>query len=75
MARYYSISEWRHLVADLFAVTDIQVLGQKTDLLPIPGGSFKNAILGLIPNRLSRFMTTKCRMGSFLLAKMAKVRS
>jgi ubiquinone/menaquinone biosynthesis C-methylase UbiE len=75
MARYYSISEWKHLVADLFALRSIQTLGQKTDLVPIPAGRFKNAILGLIPNRLSRFMTNKCRMGSFLVAKMAKVDS
>ena len=75
MARYYSVSEWKHLVADLFALRGVEILGQKTDLVPIPGGSFKNAILGLIPNRLSRFMTNKCRMGSFLVAKMAKVHS
>lgn len=43
--------------------------------MPIPAGSFKNAILGLIANRLSRFMTNKCRIGSFLVAKMAKVQS
>ena len=75
MARYYSISEWKHLVADLFALKSVQILGQKTDLVPIPAGSFKNAALGLIPNRLSRFMTNKCRMGSFLVAKMAKADS
>jgi ubiquinone/menaquinone biosynthesis C-methylase UbiE len=75
LARYYSISEWKHLVADLFALSSVQILGQKPDLVPIPGGSFKNTILGLIPNRLSRFMTNKCRMGSFLVAKMAKVHS
>jgi len=75
MARYYSISEWKHLVADLFALRSVEILGQKTDLVPIPGGRLKNAILGLIPNRLSRFMTNKCRMGSFLVAKMAKVHS
>jgi SAM-dependent methyltransferase len=75
MARYYSISEWKRLVADLFALRSVEILGQKTDLVPIPGGSFKNAILGLIPNRLSRFMTNKCRMGSFLVAKMARVDS
>jgi SAM-dependent methyltransferase len=72
IARYYSIPEWRHLVSDLFAVRDIQVLGQKTDLVPLPGGSFKNAILPLIPNSLSRFMTNKCGMGSFLVAKMTR---
>jgi ubiquinone/menaquinone biosynthesis C-methylase UbiE len=75
MARYYSISEWKHLVADLFALRSVQILGQKTDLVPIPAGSLKNATLGLIPNRLSRFMTNKCRMGSFLVAKMAKADS
>jgi ubiquinone/menaquinone biosynthesis C-methylase UbiE len=75
MARYYSISEWKHLVADLFALRSVQIHGQKTDLLPIPAGSFKNAGLQLIPDRLSRFMTNKCRMGSFLVAKMAKVHS
>jgi ubiquinone/menaquinone biosynthesis C-methylase UbiE len=73
IARYYSIREWRHLVSDLFVVRGIQVLGQKTDLVPLPSGTFKNAILRLIPNSLSRFMTNRCRMGSFLVAKMTKI--
>ena len=73
MARFYSISEWKQLVSDLFAVREIRVLGQKTDLVPLPGGSFKNAVLSLIPNPLARLMTNKCRMGSFLVAKLAKV--
>lgn len=73
LARCYSISEWRHLVADLFVVRGIQVLGQKTDLVPLPGGSFKSAILQSIPNSLSRFMTNRCGMGSFLVAKMTKL--
>jgi len=74
IARYYSISEWRDLVADLFVVRSIQVLGQKTDLVPLPGGTLKNAILRLIPNGLSRFMTNTCGMGSFLVAKMTKLK-
>jgi len=72
IARYYSIPEWRELVSGLFVVRDIQVLGQKTDLVPLPGGSFKNAILRLIPDSLSRFMTNRCGMGSFLVAEMIK---
>ncbi len=72
LARYYAVSEWRRLVADLFVVRDIQVLGQKTDLVPLPAGSIKNLALRLIPNGLSRFMTNRCRLGSFLVAKMRK---
>jgi ubiquinone/menaquinone biosynthesis C-methylase UbiE len=73
MARYYSISEWKQLVRDLFEVREIQVLGQQSDLLPLPGGGFKSAILSMIPNRVGRLMTNQCRMGSFLVAKMTKV--
>jgi hypothetical protein len=72
IARYYSIREWRRLAADLFEVRTIQILGPKTDLVLLPGGVFKEAILRLIPDRLSRLMTNNFRMGSFLVAKMAK---
>ena len=72
MARYYSILEWRDLVSGLFAVKGLWVLGQKTDLVPLPGGSFKNGVLRLIPNPLSRFMTNRCGMGSFLVAEIIK---
>ena len=72
MARYYTRSEWRQLVSDLFRVERIRIYGKKTELVPIPAGKVKDALLTMIPNPLSRFLTNTCRWGSFLVAEMIK---
>jgi ubiquinone/menaquinone biosynthesis C-methylase UbiE len=75
MARYYTRSEWRQLVSDLFRVERIRIYGKKTELVPIPAGKVKDALLTMIPNPLSRFLTNTCRWGSFLVAEMVKPQS
>lgn len=72
IARYYKISEWKNLVSDLFAVSDIRVYGKKTELVPIPAGRVKNALVSMIPNSFSRFVTNTCRWGSFLVTTLEK---
>ena len=72
IARYYRRSEWRDLVSDLFAVKDVRVYGKKTELVPLPAGRVKDLIVGAVPNSLSRFLTNKCRWGSFLVSKLVK---
>lgn len=72
MARYYKLSEWTQLVSDLFQVKDIRIYGKKTELVPIPAGKLKDQIVSLIPNSFSRFLTNKCRWGSFLVSRLGK---
>ena len=72
MARYYKSSEWRQLVSDLFRVKEIRIYGKKTELVPIPAGKLKDQIVALVPNSFSRFLTNKCRWGSFLVSRLVK---
>ncbi len=72
IARYYKRAEWEELVSDLFVVKDVRVYGKKTELVPMPGGRVKDAIVGMIPNSFSRFLTNQCRWGSFLVTRLVK---
>jgi ubiquinone/menaquinone biosynthesis C-methylase UbiE len=72
IARYYKRSEWEELVSDLFVVEDVRVYGKKTELVPLPAGKFKDLLVGMVPNSFSRFLTNKCRWGSFLVTRLRK---
>ena len=73
LARYYSPSSWKRMVGDLFRVDYILIKGSKADLFPIPGGRIKSALMAVVPNFLTRFMTSSCWMGSFLVSRLVKV--
>lgn len=68
IARYYSINEWRSLVSKYFVVKDIRVYGSKADLVPLPGGTFKNYIMNIIPDRASRLFSNRLKLGTFLVS-------
>jgi SAM-dependent methyltransferase len=72
IARYYKRSEWEQLVSDLFVVGDVRVYGKKTELVPLPAGKLKDLLVGMVPNSFSRFLTNKCRWGSFLVTRLRK---
>ena len=72
IARYYSIPEWNALVSEFFRVERTQVLGSKTEILPIPGGRFKNQIVKSIPNSVGRLLTNRLRFGTFLVSELRK---
>lgn len=73
IARSYSRHEWRQELTDAgLSCQDIRILGLKSAILPIPGSRLKYAILDLVPNRLSRFMTNNLRMGSFIVSTARK---
>ncbi len=72
LARFYTIPEWKALVSENFTVEDVRILGSKTELVPLPGGRFKNAVLGLIPDAVGRFFTNRCRLGTFLVSTFRK---
>lgn len=72
IARFYTAGQWRTLVQDLFSVEEIRVYGQVTDLIPLPAGTFKDQVVRRFPDRLARFLTNKCRMGSLLVSRLRR---
>ena len=72
LARFYTVPEWKNLVSECFNVDEIRILGSKTELIPLPGGSLKNTVLSAVPDPVGRFFTNTCRMGTFLVSTMTK---
>jgi SAM-dependent methyltransferase len=72
IARYYTISNWRKLVKNIFQTKFIEIYGPKSDLLLLPNGKIKDFLMGLIPNKFVRFLTHDLRMGTFLVAELEK---
>ena len=48
------------------------VFGSKAEIIPLPGGNAKKVVMACIPNGLSRFLTNRCKMGSFLVSALKK---
>jgi SAM-dependent methyltransferase len=72
IARYYKPAEWRAEAKDFLAVRSIRLYGMKSDLVPLPHGRLKRGIMRAIPDVVARLLTRHLRMGSFLVATMAK---
>jgi len=72
LARYYTKRSWRVLVQEYFNLEYDIIMGQKTDLFPFPAGNLKNKLMGVVPNTVSRFLTNRCRMGTFLVSRLLK---
>lgn len=72
IARFYSIPEWRSLAEKYFEMGRLCIKGQKSELLPLPAGSFKNKIMNLLPDGLARFVLNTLQQGSFLISEMKK---
>jgi SAM-dependent methyltransferase len=72
LARFYRMREWERLVSGQFDVKSVRIYGQKEALVFLPRGRLKNVVLGMIPNFFSRFFSTQCRMGSFLVSEIAR---
>lgn len=72
LARFYTVPEWKDLVSEFFTVEDVRILGSKTELVPLPGGGLKNAVLGVFPDSAGRFLTNTCKLGTFLVSTLTK---
>jgi SAM-dependent methyltransferase len=72
IARYYKPDEWRAAVGELFVLESMEVCGLKSDVVPLPYGRLKQALMNLCPDALARFLTRHLRMGSLLVAQMRK---
>lgn len=72
IARYYRMPEWRSLCSPYFEVERFRVLGQKSDAIPLPAGALKRTVGRWTPDFVSRVLTNRLRMGSFLVAEMRR---
>lgn len=72
IARFYSIDEWKKLISPHLTVEDVEIHGPKTDLVLIPASPFKDALLKATPNGLSRLLTHRGRLGTFLVSTIHK---
>lgn len=72
LARFYTVAEWKSLVSEFFTVENVKIMGSKTELVPLPGGRLKDAVLGLIPDAAGRLFTNNLRLGTFLVSTFRK---
>jgi ubiquinone/menaquinone biosynthesis C-methylase UbiE len=72
LARYYTVAEWRSLVGKFFEVEDISIYGSKAQIIPLPGGHAKDVCMKLLPNSISRLITNRLGLGTFLVSKLVK---
>ena len=72
IARYYKPREWRAVVGDLFELERMRIFGLKSDVVPLPHGRPKQAVMNLLPDGLARFLSRHLRMGSLLVVDMRK---
>ena len=72
IARFYSIDEWKKLISPHLTVEDVEIHGPKTDLVLIPASPFKDVLLKATPNGLSRLLTHRGRLGTFLVSTIHK---
>ena len=70
LARYYSRDDWRREVSGLFRIERIAVYGNRAELLPIPPGRMKEALLSLIPEPMFRFWLSYCHQGTLLFSSL-----
>jgi len=74
IARFYTKRQWKELVeANGFEIVDTRIMGQKSEIIPLPSSKFKNFVMRLIPNSWSRFITNTLEQGSFLVTTIRKV--
>lgn len=72
LARYYTLASWRQFVKDKFDIRRLETLGNKGDIIPLPGSKVKSVMEHLIPLALTKWSLNNFRMGSFLICEMVK---
>jgi SAM-dependent methyltransferase len=72
IARFYTVPEWEALTSKSFTTVDVCICGGKAEVFPIPGGAFKNALMNLVPNVCTRFLTNQLKFGTFLVTTLEK---
>lgn len=70
LARIFTTREWRSLVEKYFAIENLRIKGQKSELFPLPASSFKDFLVGATPDVLCRLVLNTLRQGSFLISSV-----
>lgn len=73
IARHYTRDELRSLFDGLFSIERFSSYGGKPELVPLPGGRVKNAVMACIPNPVSRFFLNTLGWGLFLVADLRRI--
>lgn len=71
LARFYTIPEWEALAGEFFNVGATRIVGQKSELLPLPG---KLGLLAqrVVPDPITRFFSNTLRLGQFLVSSLTR---
>jgi hypothetical protein len=72
IARYYTPYEWGETSKGLFDIESIRIYGLKAEILPFPAGRAKTLFERSIPDAFGRLLTSRLRLGSFLVAEMRR---
>jgi len=72
LARYYKVSEWNSFASKYMTVERTYVVGQKCEMIPLPGGRLKDQVLKIVPDWLGRLVNTGLRMGGMLISDLRK---
>jgi ubiquinone/menaquinone biosynthesis C-methylase UbiE len=73
LARFYTKREWAGGAADLFRVKRVWIFGSKAEVVPIPPGKIKRALLRWIPDAATRFLTNRMGFGTYLVTELTKI--
>jgi SAM-dependent methyltransferase len=73
VARYYTAKEWRKEIEGLFEAESLEIYGNRGEILPLPGGPFKDAVTRCIPESFKRFWLTACKQGTLLFSALRPV--
>jgi 2-polyprenyl-3-methyl-5-hydroxy-6-metoxy-1,4-benzoquinol methylase len=72
LARFFSVTDFAALVGGLFSIENYWITGQKPDAIPLPNGTLKNFLIDHLPDVVTRFMTDRIRLGTFLIVRMRR---
>lgn len=72
LARFFSVADFSALVRRLFVIESVRVTGQKSDAIPLPGGRLKSFLIERLPDAVTRFVTDRMRLGTFLIVRMRR---
>jgi ubiquinone/menaquinone biosynthesis C-methylase UbiE len=73
LARYFSKRDFKKMLGSLFEIEDISVIGQKPDAIPLPNGKLKAFLIDHLPDAVTRFITDRLHLGTFLVAKIKRI--
>ena len=73
LARYYTLDEWRAELGGLFAIDRAWILGDKTQLVPLPHGRPRDLVARLIPDRVGRTVSSSRPVGDLLVTSLRRI--